>query len=80
IVAVAAMGAGLVLLALLPTTVAPVAFVIYVLATELPLLQELLRTESMPLQTWLLFGVTASVVIIAMETYKWIQNRRAQTA
>lgn len=57
-----------------------VAFVIYVLATELPLLQELLRTESMPLQTWLLFGVTASVVIIAMETYKWIQNRRAQTA
>jgi magnesium-transporting ATPase (P-type) len=57
-----------------------VAFVIYVLATELPLLQELLRTESMPLQTWLLFGVSASVVIIAMEVYKWIQNRRAQTA
>jgi magnesium-transporting ATPase (P-type) len=52
-----------------------VAFVVYVLATELPLLQELLRTESMPLQTWLLFGVTASVVIIAMETYKWIQQR-----
>ncbi len=55
-----------------------VAFAVYVLATELPLLQELLRTQSMPLQTWLTFGAIASVVIFAMEIYKWIQNRRAQ--
>lgn len=55
-----------------------VAFGLYVLATELPFLQDLLRTQSLPLQMWLMLAVIASVVLVVMELYKWVQRRVAE--
>jgi P-type Ca2+ transporter type 2C len=55
-----------------------VAFGLYVLATELPFLQGLLRTQSLPLQTWLTLAALASVVLVVMEIYKLVQKRSAQ--
>jgi len=51
------------------------ALVIQILATELPFLQSILRTSPIPVQTWLLMGSIASVVLIVMEIYKKIQSR-----
>jgi len=51
------------------------AFVIQIFATELPFLQSILRTSPIPMQTWLLMGGIASVVLIVMEIYKKIQSR-----
>ena len=52
-----------------------VALGLHILATEVPLLQALLRTESLPWQTWLILFVLASVVLVVMEIYKAIQKR-----
>jgi P-type Ca2+ transporter type 2C len=54
-----------------------VAFLLHFLATEVPFLQSLLRTEPLPLQYWLIFGAAGSVLLVVMEAYKWISNRRA---
>jgi len=51
-----------------------IAFGIFVLATELPLLQELLRTNSLTIGSWLALGAIASVVIVAMEIYKRVRR------
>ncbi|MFZ6019472.1 MAG: cation-translocating P-type ATPase, partial [Chloroflexota bacterium] len=53
-----------------------VALGLHILATELPFLQSLLRTESLPWQTWLILFTLASVVLVVMEIYKAIQKRR----
>lgn len=56
-----------------------VAFSLHIVATELPLLQSLLRTQPLPIEKWLVLGAIASVVIIVMEIYKWlrpVQGRR----
>jgi magnesium-transporting ATPase (P-type) len=53
-----------------------VAFGIYVLATEMPLMQELLRTNSLSLERWLILGGIASVIIVVMEFYKWLRRER----
>ena len=55
-----------------------VAFGIFVLATELPLMQELLRTNSLSIGNWLALGAIASVVFVAMELYK--RRRREKPA
>ncbi|GAP09579.1 ATPase, P-type (transporting), HAD superfamily, subfamily IC [Bellilinea caldifistulae] len=54
-----------------------VALALHILATEVPFLQSLLRTESLPVQTWLILFALASVVLVVMEIYKAIQKRRA---
>ena len=53
-----------------------VAFLVHVLATELPFLQSLLRTESMPWQMWVALAVPATSVLVVVELYKWWMNRR----
>jgi magnesium-transporting ATPase (P-type) len=54
-----------------------VALGLHILATEVPFLQSLLRTESLTWQTWLILFALASVVLVVMEIYKAIQKRRA---
>lgn len=54
-----------------------VALGLHILATEVPFLQGLLRTESLPWQTWLTLFALASVVLVVMEIYKAVQKRRA---
>ncbi len=51
------------------------AFAIHVLATELPLLQSLLRTYSLPWNMWLGFALPGAVILAVMETYKWRARR-----
>lgn len=43
---------------------------IHILATELPFLQSLLRTQAMSWQTWLLFAAPGALILIIMEIYK----------
>ncbi|MFH1008284.1 MAG: HAD-IC family P-type ATPase [Candidatus Latescibacterota bacterium] len=55
-----------------------IAFGLYVLATQIPLMQSLLRTSPLPIERWLVLGGVASVIIIVMEIYKWV--RRADSS
>lgn len=55
-----------------------IAFCLYVLATQIPLMQSLLRTSPLLIERWLVLGGIASVVIIVMEIYKWV--RRADSS
>jgi magnesium-transporting ATPase (P-type) len=50
------------------------AFVLHVLATEVPFLQSLLRTESMPLEYWLISAGIGASILIVMELYKWFSK------
>jgi magnesium-transporting ATPase (P-type) len=52
------------------------AFVLHILATEVPFLQSLLRTESLPIQYWAIFGVVGALLMIVMELYKLSQKKR----
>ncbi len=52
------------------------AFVIHILATEVPFLQFLLGTQSLPLQYWLVCAAIGVVIMVVMELYKWQANRR----
>lgn len=56
-----------------------VALGLHILATEVPFLQFLLRTESLTWQTWLILFALASVVLLVMEIYKAIQKRCRMT-
>lgn len=47
------------------------AFVIHILATEVPFLQSLLRTQSLPIQYWLGFGAVGIAMLVVLEIYKW---------
>ncbi len=47
-----------------------VAFLIHILATELPFLQSLLRTQSLPLNYWLVFAGIGAVILVVVEVYK----------
>jgi P-type Ca2+ transporter type 2C len=53
---------------------------IHYLATQVPFLQALLRTEPMPLQTWAGLAALASVVLIVMEIYKRVSKDRSEQA
>lgn len=53
-----------------------VALGLHILATEIPFLQGLLRTESIHWQNWLLLFALASVVLVVMEIYKLVQRRK----
>lgn len=57
-----------------------VALGLHVVATEVPLLQSLLRLSSIPLTQWLVMGVLASIVLWVVEVYKAIQRRRTAQA
>ncbi len=57
-----------------------VALGLHILATEVPLLQSLLRLPSIPLTQWLVMGVLASIVLWVVEVYKAIQRRRTARA
>jgi len=46
------------------------AFGIHVLATEVPFLQSLLRTRSLPVGDWLTFAATSVVILVVLEIYK----------
>jgi magnesium-transporting ATPase (P-type) len=52
------------------------ALVIHILATEAPLLQSLLRTQSMSWQTWLMFAVPGAIILGVIELYKARARRR----
>jgi len=52
------------------------ALVIHVLATEVPFLQSLLRTQSMPWQTWLMFALPGALILGVIELYKARARRR----
>ncbi len=43
---------------------------IHILATELPFLQSLLRTQAMSWQMWLLFAAPGALILAIMEIYK----------
>lgn len=53
-----------------------VAFGIFVLATEIPLMQELLRTSPLSIGRWLALGAIASVVFVVMELYKRVRREK----
>jgi len=55
------------------------AFAIYFLATELPFMQSLLRTQPLPWQMWLLLALPGVVILALMEVYKARARRRART-
>ena len=48
------------------------AFVVHVLATEIPFMQSLLRTESLSIQYWLQFAAIGVIVTLVIELYKRI--------
>lgn len=50
------------------------AFVIHILATEVPFLQSLLRTQSLPIQYWLQFAAIGVVIMIVLEVYKKVKR------
>lgn len=49
---------------------------LHILATEVPLLQSLLRTEPLPIRYWAIYAVIAIVIMLVLEFYKWINNYR----
>jgi Ca2+-transporting ATPase len=51
------------------------AFVIHILATEVPFLQSLLRTQPIPIQSWLIFAAASAVMMLVLETYKKLARR-----
>lgn len=52
------------------------ALLIHIAATELPFMQSLLRTEPLSIQYWLTFTALGAIILIVLETYKWLSNRR----
>ena len=52
------------------------ALIAHALATELPFLQSLLRTQPLPLNGWLLFALLAASILLTAEVYKAISARR----
>ncbi len=53
-----------------------VALGLHILATELPFLQSLLRTQPLSWQMWLLFAVPGLAILLVMEIYKARSRRR----
>ncbi len=51
-----------------------IAFLVHFAAMHIPLMQSLLRIAPIPLMEWLLLGLVASVMIAAMEIYKWVRR------
>lgn len=56
------------------------AFLIHVMATEVPLLQGLLRTGPLPLTQWLAYAALASTVLLTAEAAKALGARRRRAA
>ena len=51
-----------------------VALGIHVMATLLPVGQDLLRLEPLPLTSWLILAAVSSIVLIVMEVFKWLNR------
>ncbi len=51
------------------------AFGLHVLATEVPIFQSLLRTQSLPIRDWLGYGAIGMVVLVVLEVYKGLVAR-----
>lgn len=49
-----------------------VAFGLHVLATQVPLLQDLLRTSPLDIRYWLIFAGIGALILLVMEFYKWM--------
>ena len=52
------------------------ALLVHVLATQLPFLQSLLRTQPLSLELWLLAAIPGALVLVVIEVYKWRARRR----
>jgi magnesium-transporting ATPase (P-type) len=58
-----------------------VAFGLHVLATQVPFLQQLLRTSPLDIKYWLIFAAIGALILLVMEAYKgisWVKNGRNQ--
>ncbi len=53
-----------------------VALGVHILATEVPFLQSLLRTQRLSWQMWLLFAVPGAAILLVIELYKVWSRRR----
>lgn len=53
-----------------------VALGIHILATEVPFLQSLLRTQPLSWQMWLLFALPGAAILLVIELYKMWSRRR----
>ncbi len=51
------------------------AFALHFLATEVPFLQSLLRTESLPIQYWLIYALAGLILLFVLEIYKKVTKR-----
>jgi magnesium-transporting ATPase (P-type) len=54
------------------------AFLVHLTAMHVPFLQSILRTEPVSLTTWVTMIGLALTIFVAMETHKWIWNRRTK--
>ncbi|MGQ9491493.1 MAG: cation transporting ATPase C-terminal domain-containing protein [Anaerolineae bacterium] len=52
------------------------ALIIHILATEVPFLQSLLRTQPLSWPMWLLFALPGAVILLVIELYKMWSRRR----
>lgn len=55
------------------------AFLLHVVAMYVPFLQNILKTEPIPVATWILVLVISVSVVPAMELHKWWWNRRSHS-
>lgn len=53
-----------------------VAFLLHVAATEVPFLQALLRTQSLPISYWLTTAGLGLIILVVVEVYKLIARRQ----
>jgi magnesium-transporting ATPase (P-type) len=53
------------------------AFAIHLIATQVPVMQSLLRLEPLPVEKWLVFAAIAAVLMPVVEGYKWVSRKRA---
>ncbi|WP_407944715.1 cation transporting ATPase C-terminal domain-containing protein [Ornatilinea apprima] len=49
----------------------------HIAATELPFMQSLLHTEPLSIQYWLTFTALGAIILIVLETHKWLSTRRS---
>lgn len=55
------------------------AFLIHLLATEAPFLQNLLRTQPLSPQYWLIFAAIGLSILVVIELYKWNRQKKEET-
>ena len=53
-----------------------IAFVVHILAVNVPFLQDLLRTQPLPVWYWWIFAALGSLILLVVEFYKLLNNKR----